>query len=150
MFDVVTQIEIDAPPETAWSVLTDFAAVPTWNDFIRQIRGEVREGAWLEVTARLKGAPPMNFRPKVRVVRPSQEFRWRGHLVVPTLFSGEHYFLFERNGSGGTLLTHGEHFEGLLARLLRPRLVPRVEASFDAFNRDFKARVESAQRAGAT
>lgn len=148
MYDVVTRIAIEAPPEAAWAVLADFASFPEWNDFIQQIRGEAREGAWLEVRIRMQGASPMTFRPRVRTVRPPREFRWRGHLIVPGLFDGEHYFLLEPQGAGCEL-THGEHFSGVVAGLLRSRMVPRLEKSFAAFNRAFKARVEQLQRTGA-
>lgn len=148
MYEVVTRITIDAPPEAAWAVLTDFASFPDWNDFIQQIKGEAREGAWLEVRIRMQGASPMTFRPKVRAVRPAQEFRWRGHLIVPGLFDGEHFFLLEPRGTGSEL-THGERFSGVVAGLLKSRMVPRLEASFAAFNRAFKARVEALQRTGA-
>jgi len=43
------EIEIDAPPERIWAVVTDFGAYQEWNPFIRRISGELREGARLEV-----------------------------------------------------------------------------------------------------
>lgn len=148
MFEVVTRITIEAPPEAAWAVLTDFAFFPEWSDFIQHIRGEPREGAWLEVRIRMQGASPMTFRPKVLTVLAAREFRWRGHLIVPGLFDGEHFFLLEPKAAGSEL-THGERFSGVVAGLLRSRMVPRLERSFDAFNRAFKARVEELQRTGA-
>jgi hypothetical protein len=148
MYEVVTRTTIEAPPEAAWAVLMDFVTFPEWNDFIQQIKGEAREGAWLEVRIRMQGASSMTFRPKVLAVRPAREFRWRGHLVVPGLFDGEHFFLLEPKGAGCEL-THGERFSGVVAGLLRSRMVPRLERSFDAFNRAFKARVEELQRTGA-
>jgi hypothetical protein len=148
MYEVVTRIAIEAPTEAAWAVLTDFVSFPEWNDFIQQIKGEVREGAWLEVRIRMQGASPMTFHPRVRMVRPAREFRWRGHLIVPGLFDGEHFFLLEPNVNG-TEFTHGERFSGVVAGLLKSRMVRRLEKSFAAFNRAFKARVEDRQRTGA-
>jgi uncharacterized protein YndB with AHSA1/START domain len=44
-----TEIEIDAPAERVWGVLTDFASYPQWNPFIRSISGEPNIGGRLEV-----------------------------------------------------------------------------------------------------
>jgi len=34
-----SEIEIEAPTERVWGVLTDFAAYPEWNPFIRRVSG---------------------------------------------------------------------------------------------------------------
>jgi uncharacterized protein YndB with AHSA1/START domain len=44
-----TEIEIDAPAERVWGVLTDFAAYPQWNPFIRTISGKPSTDERLEV-----------------------------------------------------------------------------------------------------
>jgi hypothetical protein len=45
MRELRREIVIDAPPERVWAAVTDFAAYPEWNPFIRRISGELREGA---------------------------------------------------------------------------------------------------------
>ncbi|HWC70427.1 MAG TPA: SRPBCC family protein [Actinomycetota bacterium] len=49
MRELRTEIEIDAPPEQVWQVLTDFGAYPDWNPFIRSIEGEPQVGSRLNV-----------------------------------------------------------------------------------------------------
>ena len=44
MKEIHTEIEINAPAEKIWKVLTDFAAYPEWNPFVR--RGEGRGQGW--------------------------------------------------------------------------------------------------------
>lgn len=44
MHRVRTTIDIAAPPERVWSILTDFAAHPQWNPFITAIWGELKTG----------------------------------------------------------------------------------------------------------
>ena len=47
MKELHTEIEIAAPVEHVWKILTDFAQFPTWNPFVTQAKGEIREGARL-------------------------------------------------------------------------------------------------------
>lgn len=35
-----THIDIDAPPDRVWQVLTNFADYPNWNPFIIKVQGE--------------------------------------------------------------------------------------------------------------
>ena len=39
MKELRSEIEIEAPTERVWGVLTDFAAYPEWNPFIRRVSG---------------------------------------------------------------------------------------------------------------
>lgn len=134
-----TEIEIDATPEAVWNVLTDFAAYPDWNPFVRQVRGEAVEGATLDnVIQAIHLENPQTFRPTVLVARENEELRWLGHLLVPGLFDGEHYFIIAPSETG-THFTHGENFRGLL--LLAFDMTDFVP-SFEALNAALKARVE--------
>ena len=63
MRELSKEIEIDAPPERVWAVVTDFAAYPEWNLFIRRISGELHEGARLEVRIEPPGARATTFKP---------------------------------------------------------------------------------------
>ena len=38
--EIRAETVIAAPPEAVWRVLTDFAAYPDWNPFIRSIEGK--------------------------------------------------------------------------------------------------------------
>jgi uncharacterized protein YndB with AHSA1/START domain len=49
MKELHTEIEIDAPAERVWRLLTDFASYPRWNPFIRTISGRPIPGERLEV-----------------------------------------------------------------------------------------------------
>jgi hypothetical protein len=84
------------PTSAHWrSVLTDFPAYPTWNPFITSIDGKPQPGAQLRVTIAPPGRQPITFRPVVLTATPWPELRWRGRLLMPGLFDGEHAFQLE-------------------------------------------------------
>jgi hypothetical protein len=87
-----TEINVEAPAERVWDLLTDFASYPKWNRFIRNISGLPTPGERLEVRLEPPGGRGMTFRPKVLNVEPNRELQWLGNLLVPGLFDGEHSF----------------------------------------------------------
>ena len=143
---IETRIEINAPPARVWAVLTDFAAMPDWNPFIRSISGELSPGGRLSVHVVPPGKSGMWFKPTVITLEPERELRWLGHLVVPGLFDGEHYFLLHRLDGPRTRLIHGEKFTGLLVGPFRATLAA-TQAGFEAMNAALKARAEATARA---
>ena len=74
------EIDIDASAEHVWAALTDFAAFPEWNPFIRRIEGMLAVGSRLEVSLGASGTKPMTFRPTVLRVDPNRELRWLGRV----------------------------------------------------------------------
>jgi uncharacterized protein YndB with AHSA1/START domain len=50
---IFTRIEIKAPPNIVWEILTDFKRFDQWNPFIRSVTGEATRGAQLQVKIRL-------------------------------------------------------------------------------------------------
>src|SRR5216684_8210040 len=114
MKEVSAEIEIEAPAEMVWQVLTDFAKFPEWNPFIRQMSGEVRTGAQLEVRLEPSGGRAMSFKPKMLNVEPNREIRWLGRLLIPGLFDGEHTLTIEPLDEKRVRFTQREKFTGLL------------------------------------
>ncbi len=125
---ILTTIEIGAPPEAIWAVLTDPDDYPAWNPMIAGLRGRLAKGQLIEAIEGY-GSDRTVIWPRLLVVDTDRELRWRGHLWgVPGLFIGEHYFLL-RPTAHGTLFTQGEHFSGALLWVFDPQeLVPAFEA----------------------
>lgn len=141
-----TSIDIAASPARVWSILTDFAAYPQWNPFIIRVAGVPEVGGRLVVTIQPPGRKAMMFRPVVLAATPDVELRWRGRLLMPGLFDGEHAFRLSP-AAGGCRLDHGEVFSGLLAGLLGGTL-PATRRGFIAMNEALKARAEGIAATG--
>jgi hypothetical protein len=142
MLEIRTEIHIEASAPRVWRALTDFKAFPDWNPFVLAVEGEPKKGARLKVTIRTAGGGDMTFRPRVLAANEGRELRWRGRLLVPGVFDGEHYFEVSELGNGRSRLVHGERFSGLLVPWLRRGLESSTRSGFMAMNRAVKRRLE--------
>lgn len=143
MFEIRTSVDIAATAEQVWAVVADFDAYSEWNPFVRRIEGWPERGQRLAVEIAPPDGKVMNFRPRVlEAVRP-ERLSWRGRLVLPGLFDGEHHFFIEQLDSGGVRFHHGERFSGLLVPFMKASLESGVRPGFEAMNRALKERVES-------
>ncbi len=70
MKEIHTEVEINAPAERVWRMLTDFRAYPEWNPFVRRVDGEARVGARIHVDIQPSSGKKMSFRPTVLVADP--------------------------------------------------------------------------------
>ncbi|MEL6863085.1 MAG: SRPBCC domain-containing protein [Bacteroidota bacterium] len=137
---IKTSIDIPAPKAMVWKHLMDFDRYPEWNSFL-QIKGVPKVGAQLENTIFLEGQPPQVFRPKVLEVKTEQSFRWLGHLWIPGLFDGEHYFELKALSEDHTHLVHGEKFKGLLRRPILWMIKSATIRGFEQMNEGLKQQV---------
>ncbi len=145
MKEIRTEVEIEAPPERVWRMLTDVAAFPEWNPFIRWARGDVKPGARLEVHLQPPGAKGMTFRPTVLKAEPPRELRWIGRLGLRGLFDGEHIFTIEEEGPERVRFVQREVFTGLLVPLMARSLDRNTRRGFEEMNRALKTRAEGTE-----
>lgn len=138
--EIRTEIDIDAPPDRVWAILSDLDRYPTWNPLVVHAFGPLRPGERLRVTVR--AGRTMKFTPEVVVADPGRELRWRGVLLGSSLFSGEHYFRIEPRGEG-VRFVHGEQFSGWLVPVLRRSLERDARPAFERMNRALKERAEA-------
>ncbi len=142
MKELHSEIEINAPAQRVWEVLTDFASYPRWNPFIRRASGAPRTGERLEVRIEPSGSRGMTFRPKVLNAEANRELRWLGHLLVPGLFDGEHSFTIQPLGENRVRFVQREAFKGLLVPLFGRSLDSNTQRGFEEMNRALKERAE--------
>jgi hypothetical protein len=136
-----TSTDIDASPEAVWAVLSDLPSYPSWNPFIREASGQLAAGERLDLTMQPEGGRAMRFRPTVLEAEPGRELRWRGRLVAPGVFDGEHRFAIEPT-AGGSRLVQEERFTGILVPLLAKGLRKRTLPAFEQMNEAVKERAE--------
>ncbi len=137
-----TEIEIEATPETVWSILTDLDAYADWNPFITSSKGVIAVGERLTHRLEPPGGKAITIRPTLTEVDQGRALEWLGRLLVPYLFDGRHRFELIPSGNG-TRVVHSEHFRGLLVGFLKKSLDTTTRAGFEAMNTALKERAET-------
>ena len=143
MKELHSEIQIDAPAERVWELLTDFDSYPQWNPFIRKISGQPAPGERLDVRIEPPGGRGMTFKPKVLNAEPNGSLRWLGQLLVPGLFDGEHSFTIEPLEENRVRFVQREAFKGLLVPLFARSLETNTQRGFEEMNRALKERAEA-------
>ena len=139
---ISTSIQISAPIERVWYILLDFASYPQWNPFIQFISGPTRAGEKLSVGIKPPSGKAMTFRPTVLIVEENRELRWKGRLLLPGIFDGEHHFQLAPTPSGSSF-SQGEKFSGILVRMMRAASFEQTQRGFAEMNEALKRRAEA-------
>lgn len=138
---IATAIDIAAPPARVWQILTDFPAHAQWNPFIKSVSGRAEAGEKLRVHVQPPGGRGMVFKPTVLAADPERELRWKGKLLVPGIFDGEHSFRLEPTTTG-TRFHHGEKFSGIIVAMMGESSFVPLREGFEAMNAAIKTRAE--------
>jgi len=138
-----TEIEIDAPPDRIWEVLTDLAAYPEWNPFVVSASGQLAPGERLRITLGFGDGRESRVQPTVLKVEPPTELRWRARFFIKGLFDGEHFFRLIPIDAERTRFVHGEDFSGILVQTMGRRLTETARGCV-GMNKALKRRVEGA------
>lgn len=136
-------IEIRAPIETVWRVLTDFTAYPAWNPHIRRVRGAPRVGARLTIYSQPPGGRTAVLRPLIVAWSPPHEMRWRATFLAGRLFTGEHGFLLEELDAGRVRFMQDETFTGLLVPIYSSLRLAQTREGFEQVNETLRQRSEA-------
>jgi len=131
-------VNVGAPAERIWALLTDARAFPRWNSTVAQIEGEIRDGAKLRIHA---PGTSRTFTPRVSDVVTNQRMTWTGGFSP--IFKGVRTFELRPQGDGSTDFTMAERFSGLLLPLVKSSL-PDFEPVFARYASDLKHEAEGA------
>ena len=136
-------IEIRAPLEIVWRVLTDFDAYPAWNPHIRRVVGQPRVGRRIGIHTRPPGGRTVVMRPIILAWAPPNELRWRATFVSRALFSGEHGYRLEEIAPGRVRFVQDETFSGWLVPLYARARLAATRLGFAQMNEALRTRAEA-------
>jgi hypothetical protein len=141
MKELCTEIEIHAMPDKVWQVLTSLDKYPEWNPFIHHAIGKAKVGEKVNITFK-SGAKEMTLHCTVVKVEPNKELRWKYHVALPILFSGEHSFIIEQVEINKVRFIDCEIFNGLLVSSQAKDIDTNSRQGFEAMDKALKARAE--------
>ena len=142
MKEIKTKIDINAPIDKVWEILTTFESYPIWNPFIISLEGDVKEGSVFKVVLNPPESNPMTFKPKCLKMETDKEFIWLGKLIFTGIFDGKHIFELTKLGPSKTKLIQREEFKGILVPLLWGQLDKNTRKGFELMNEKLKEEAE--------
>lgn len=134
-------VEVAAPADRVWEVLTDWEAFPDWNPFIVGAEGNPVVGRRIRIRLRI-GGRVMPLRPRVTLVEAPRELRWLARLGLPGVFDVDRRFRIVPTGGQRCRFEQYEHATGLLAPVLMALLGRPILAGYRAHERALVARAE--------
>lgn len=141
MTDFRTAIDIHAPPESVWSVVSRPDQFPDWSSGVLRVDG-AGEGASVGQKIRIESVanPGKSFPVTVVEVDPPHRMVLRGGMPLG-LFTGTRTYQLEPLDDARTRFTMNEDYTGPLAGLVT-RSIPDLQPSFDTFAAGLKDLVE--------
>jgi hypothetical protein len=118
------EIQVSAPPEVVWEVLTDFGRWPEWNPEVKSMsfEGPLAPGSMFRWKA-----GPGTIVSTLEELDPPRYVRWRGRTMS---IAAMHEWRLEPR-DGGTHVETEESFSGLIARLLRRSLQKQLDGALE-------------------
>ncbi len=147
-FQVESSLEIEAPPEVVFEVLTVMRDWPAWSTMLVGVdRGPIAPGSKLSLGLRTPQAS-YDFAATVTELRRAEAFEWLSRTGIPGVFDGRHRFEIAAVSPGRSRLRNVEFYSGLLAPVLRRTAsMKAAPAGFHKMNLDIAARAEALARA---
>ncbi len=141
-YTLSTEIVIEAPIDIVWNVLVDNAHWEDWNPFIVKSHGQMKIGGRITNTMMLNGNS-FTFKPVINHFEPNSSLSWKGQLIFPGIFDGEHVFNLISLPGGSTRFEQIEIFSGLLAGWFMRKYGKDTHDNFIKMNKALKTYVEN-------
>jgi len=132
MPEISIEIDLSAPPERVWSVLTEFASYPEWNPY-QSIEGKAEPLAIVRVSSRrLDGSAFPTARAGIWKFEPNVRLELLSG--IPLWFTSTRFFHLSTS-PGGTLHRHGARFSGIWAgwQFSHGHKIERLKPIYEAF-----------------
>lgn len=142
-FAPTATVEIAAPVEVVWGVLTDFPRYGEWNRFTPSVECSGEPGTPVMMQVCFPGAKPMRQVEILNVFESPRRLAWGMHMVSAPILVANRYQLLKPLGAARTRYTTIDYLSGLLAPVVKRLYAESMRAGFDLAAEGLKTRSES-------
>ena len=143
LMEIESEIEISAPVDKVWAVLTDIEKWSDFNSAINASTGVASPGSVHSVTMRGEeaGSDGPQYAPEIISFDEGKSYRWRAVMGAGIIFTNDKLFELTPTDTG-TLLKHSEVFNGMMLPLMKGFMQEGVPPILEEMNQAFKAEAE--------
>lgn len=141
-FSIDHSLEVNAPPETVWEVITDLPRYGEWNPFVRACRSTLKPGDPLQMEVRLGNTT----RQEEEVIREYDEGRGFAYSMRPPPLGALASFRSHRiEPLGEGKSRYYSHFElkGWLSPVVKAFVGAKLQTGFTGMSQGIKQRAEA-------
>ncbi|AYF76443.1 SRPBCC domain-containing protein [Nocardia yunnanensis] len=142
-FVIDRTVEIDAPAELVWQVLTDVDRYGEWNPFCLECKTTLEPGSPIDMKVRLVGPKPKRQREFIRTHTPGTEFSYSMKPVPLGLLSSERSHTVTSLEGGRTRYVSHFQLQGALAPVVSGLLGKALTTGFEGMTNAVKTRAEA-------
>jgi hypothetical protein len=142
-FAPTASLDIDAPVEVVWGVLTDFARYGEWNHFTSRVECSGELGSRVVMRVCFPGGKPFRQVEHLNVFEAPHRLAWGMHMVAAPILVANRYQLLEPLGPARTRYSTIDYLSGLLAPVVKHLYAESMRAGFALAAEGLKARSES-------
>ncbi|WP_297624669.1 SRPBCC domain-containing protein [Nocardia sp.] len=144
-FVIDNSVEIDAPAELVWQVLTDVDKYGEWNPFVPSCQTTLEPGTPIDMQVRLIGPNPRKQREFIFSHTPGKEFSYR-MKPVPGLLRSQRQHILTALDDGRTQYESHFFIAGPLSPLVGGLFGSAMRKGFGGMTDGLKQRAESLRR----
>lgn len=130
--------DIEADPQSIWSILTDASGYTSWDSGVLRLDGRIGPNEKLAVVS--EANPKRAFKLKVTTFTPPNSMTWTGGMPLG-LFRGVRTYTLTPTSEARTHFAMREEYSGPLAGLIG-KSIPDLGPSFRKFAEGLKVRAE--------
>ena len=138
---IVTVVDINAPGDRVWQVLTELDGYRAWNPFLTSASGAIAPGNTLTIKAKI-GKFTIPVHPRISAVEPGKNLVWVDQLFSSEFFQDEHEFEVIEIDQSHSRVIQSAHFRGIMVAPVWTRFSPALLQGFRAMNDALKQHCE--------
>lgn len=137
-------VEINAPREQVWDILTDLKQYPQWNPFTYRVVTTLAIGDPVDLYVRFKKRGEVLQQEQVRIVQKPERLAWGMKMLAPSILCAQRDQVLTALDDRRCTYQTWDAFSGLLTPLVMALFKSDIEGGFNAMAEALKVRAENA------